>query len=335
MAGLALLSTAAVLYIIPSDQYILLPDRARPLAPQVLVRGERADGDGGGIYYVAVEVDRASILDKLFHRFREGATLVPESAVRAPDESEREHRKEELQAMVESQKIGAVVALRALGYRVPVTSPGTVIAAVSRDGPSAGKLSPGDVIVSVDGRPTPSLTELRRAIGRHRPGEVVRVKVSHRGATRTFEVTTTRDPENRDRPIIGIQASCALQAGTKIDLPVPVRIDLGQVGGPSAGLAFALDVTEELGHAVDDGRKVAATGELCLDGSVVDVGGLKQKTIGARRAGIDVFLVPADPLGENAKEARRYAGNMEVVPVNSFRQALQALATSSKKQANS
>ena len=61
-----------------------------------------------------------------------------------------------------------------------------------------------------------------------------------------------------------------------------------------------------------------------LDGTVLPVGGLKQKTIGAKRAGVDVFLVPA---GENAKEARRYAGSMRVIPVHSFRQALQALAT--------
>jgi PDZ domain-containing protein len=105
---------------------------------------------------------------------------------------------------------------------------------------------------------------------------------------------------------------------------VPVHIDLGQVGGPSAGLAFALEVAEKLGHDVDHGHKVAATGEMCLDGSVAPVGGLKQKTIGARRAGAEVFLVPA---GENAQEARHYAGDMRIIPVNSFRQALRALAT--------
>jgi PDZ domain-containing protein len=63
---------------------------------------------------------------------------------------------------------------------------------------------------------------------------------------------------------------------------------------------------------------------MCLDGSVLPVGGLKQKTIGAKRAGADVFLVPA---GENAQEARRYAGNMRVIPVHTYRQALRALAT--------
>jgi PDZ domain-containing protein len=96
------------------------------------------------------------------------------------------------------------------------------------------------------------------------------------------------------------------------------------VGGPSAGLPFALDVMEELGRDVDHGRKVAATGELALDGTVLPVGGLKQKTIGARKAGVDIFLVPA---GENAEEARRYAGGLRIVPVHSFRQALSALQT--------
>jgi PDZ domain-containing protein len=102
-----------------------------------------------------------------------------------------------------------------------------------------------------------------------------------------------------------------------------VRINTGDVGGPSAGLAFALDLLEELGRNVDRGYKVAASGELGLDGRIGGVGGIKQKTIGARRAGAEVFLVP----GDNAGEARRHAGGLRVIPVQSFRQALHALAT--------
>ncbi|MGH2922273.1 MAG: S16 family serine protease, partial [Gaiellaceae bacterium] len=79
----------------------------------------------------------------------------------------------------------------------------------------------------------------------------------------------------------------------------------------------------ELGRDVDRGYKVAASGQLNLDGTVGGVGGIKQKTIGARRADADVFLVP----GDNAREARRHAGGLRVIPVKSFRQALRALAT--------
>jgi PDZ domain-containing protein len=128
------------------------------------------------------------------------------------------------------------------------------------------------------------------------------------------------DPADPSRPLIGIRVA----QGAAVKLPIDVSIDLGGVGGPSAGLPFALDVLEQLGHDVDHGLKVAATGEIDLDGSVGPIGGVKQKTIGARRAGVDVFLVPA---GENAAEARRYASGLRIVPVESFQQALRKLAT--------
>ena len=101
------------------------------------------------------------------------------------------------------------------------------------------------------------------------------------------------------------------------------------VGGPSAGLAFALDVLEELGRDVDRGYKVAATGEIELDGGVAPIGGIVQKTKGAQDAGIDVFLVPA---GDNARDAQRNAGELRIIPVESFQQALRKLATLPRKR---
>ena len=133
-------------------------------------------------------------------------------------------------------------------------------------------------------------------------------------------VRTVESPSEPGRAIIGIRVAQAAD----IELPLKVDIDLGGVGGPSAGLPFALDVLQELGKDVDQGRRVVATGEIALDGSVGPIGGVKQKTFGARRADADVFLVPA---GENAAEARRYAGNLRIIPVESFQQALSALRT--------
>ena len=121
------------------------------------------------------------------------------------------------------------------------------------------------------------------------------------------------------RAIVGV----FLDQATEIKLPRSVTIDANGVGGPSAGLAFALDVMEELGRNVDGGLKIAATGEIFLDGKVGPIGGVKQKTIGARKAGVDAFLVPVD----NAPEARKYAHGLRIVPVKSFQQALQALKT--------
>jgi PDZ domain-containing protein len=84
-----------------------------------------------------------------------------------------------------------------------------------------------------------------------------------------------------------------------------------------------------LGRDIDRGYRIAATGELVLDGSVQPIGGVKQKVIGARRAGIEIMLVPA---GDNATEAGRYAGSMKIIPVTSFQQALRALATAEQKR---
>jgi PDZ domain-containing protein len=327
-AGLILFGIALFLYLIPSDKYVLLPDRAQPVAPYVTVKGERNDNDGGGIYYVAVEVKKASVLEKLFHGLHQGATLVPATEIVSRGQSDQQHRREELHAMAESQQIGAAVALRALGYHLNVRSTGAVIAAVAGDAPASGKLKPRDIVVSVDGRRVVTPNDLRSLIRRHRPGETVRLTVRSQDKVRKVAIKTIADPHDPARPLIGVITDCSLETATTIKLPVPVRINLGQVGGPSAGLAFALDLFEELGHDVDHGHKVAATGQLCIDGTVVPVGGLKQKTIGAREAGIDVFLVP---VGENARDARRYAGRMRVIPVDSFQQALRVLATLPRK----
>jgi Lon-like protease len=135
-----------------------------------------------------------------------------------------------------------------------------------------------------------------------------------------LEVRVRPTSGSQGRPMIGVIVSQAAD----IKLPVLVKIDTDNVGGPSAGLAFALDLLEELGRDVDGGNRIAVTGALELDGTVGEVGGLKQKTIGVERAGIKVFLVPA---GDNAAEARRYADGVRIVPVTSFQQALRTLAT--------
>src|SRR5213078_2142555 len=110
------------------------------------------------------------------------------------------------------------------------------------------------------------------------------------------------------RAILGIFASDNLS----VRLPVRIRIDARGVGGPSAGLAFALDILQELGRNVAHGHRIAATGEIALDGTVGPIGGVKQKTLGAREAGVDAFLVPA---GKNAREARLYADGLQIIPV--------------------
>jgi PDZ domain-containing protein len=317
--GALLLAVAGVLYLTPSDKYIFLPDEARPLAPLVKVEGEKPDRNGGGIYYVAVDVRQASILEEAFPGIHEGATLVPREQVRPEGVDERSRRQSELREMSRSQAYAAAVALRALGQRVSVKTRGALIETVGHDFPAEGELRAGDVVVAVDGKAVRNAAGLTERMGSKRPGDTVRLRV--RRARETFDVTlrTVRNPRDSKRAFLGV----IISDDADVKLPIDVDINLGNVGGPSAGLAFALDLHEELGRNVDRGRRVAATGEITLDGQVRAVGGIKQKTIAARRSGMDVLLVP----GENGAEARRHAEGLQVLSVDSFQQALRELAT--------
>lgn len=318
-AGLALLAVAAVLYIVPSDRYIFLPDEARALDPRVQVEGEKPDVNGGGIHYVAVDVRKASIFEKLFPGLHEGATLEPVGNVLAPGEDEGAHRRCELAAMQRSQEYASAVAFRALDYRVPTRRLGVAVEGTFPGYPASGELRSCDWIRAVDGRPVRRSQQVTGLLGEKKPGDRVRLLIERDGKRRTVVLRAAGDPRRPTRAFIGVSVTDVFD----VDLPVDVKIDLGRVGGPSAGLAFALHLMDELGRGVDRGYRIAATGEIFLDGSVARVGGIKQKTIGARRSGMDLFLVP----GDNAAEARRYADGLRIVPVDSFQQALQALAT--------
>ena len=317
-AGLVLLAAAAfILWLAPADGYdIRLVDPAHPVAPLVRLPDEKPARGGGAIYFVDVQERQARLLERIFPWARaEGSSLVPTPRISATLE-----RSIGRQDMTDSQKIAAIVALRQLGYKVRALLGGVSVLVVQADAPAAKVLQPGDVIVAAKGRQVSGVLALRRILAETKPGEAVRIRFRRGAKTREATVRTVHDPENPKRAIIGVSAEDQL----RVVLPFRVRIDAGDIGGPSAGLAFALDILEELGHDVAHGQKVAATGELALDGSVEPIGGVKQKTLGAREAGVDVFLVPA---GKNAKEARRYADGLRIIPVKNFPQALRALAT--------
>lgn len=325
LSGLALLVVAAlILFLVPSNEYIFLPDRAHPVDPLVTVKGRTSKPSG--IYFVDIFVRKASLLERLWPGIHEGAQLVPSSALLGPGVTNTQRVQADEREMTRSQQIAAAVALRAAGYRVRSTPTGAIIEQVAGDAPAAGKLFPTDVVVSAHGSKVRSPADLRHAIEDLKPGTDVRLVVRRGSTLVPVTVRTIADPQDAKRSIIGVFVS----PSATIKLPFPVTIDAGNVGGPSAGLAFALDVLQRLGRNVTHGRRVAATGEIGLDGSVSAVGGIEQKTIGVRNSGIHVFLVPA---GENAAEARRYAHGVRIVPVKSFRQALRSLATLSKSAA--
>lgn len=317
-SGLFLLAAAGfVLWLAPANGYdIRLVDPAHPADPLVTVPGEKRHQAPGPIYFVDVRERQARLLERLFPFARASGS----SLVKAPPIPSAVEQQIGLQDMSQSQKVAAVVALQHLGYKVGARSGGVTIVLVDPHAPAAKILRTSDVIVTADGQKVTSVVRLRAVLAKHRPGDEVRIGYRRDGKVKTATIKTVADPQDPSRALVGVSARDEL----RVKLPVRIRIDAGGVGGPSAGLAFALDILQELGRDVSHGHRVAATGELGLDGVVGPIGGVKQKTLGVRRAGVDVFLVPA---GENAREARRYADGLRIIPVKNFPQALRALAT--------
>jgi PDZ domain-containing protein len=317
--GLALLAVVLALYVVPSSEYIFLPDPAHPVAPLVTVPGGK-DPTHGGVYFVDVVVRKATLLEKLFGGLHDGAELFPASAVNPPGVGDTQRRQIDLQDMRHSQQIAAAVALRAAGKKVVMRATGALVGGVETAKPAAGRIHPDDVITAVDGTRVRTPREVFNAMKKHKIGDTVTFTLRREKQTLNESIKTVKSDDPPRRPVVGVFLETALD----IHLPLDVRIDAGNVGGPSAGLAFALDVLEELGRDVVRGHKIAATGEIFPDGSVGPIGGIKQKTIGARQAGVDAFLVPA---GENARTARKDAHGLRIIPVETFQQALHALAT--------
>jgi Lon-like protease len=311
-----LVLTFVILNRIPSGQYILMVDPAHPVGPLVQVQGARP-ADSGTLYFVDVREQNATEFQKLFSWIYPHSSFVPAGDIVAPCASSAQAEAAALQEMSFSQRVAAAVALRRLGYHVVVKPTGVVVSQLIAGTHAPCNLQPMDVVVSVDGKPTPTEGSLHAALGQVQPGAVVKLRVLRGGRTLTVPVQTV--PAG-GRALVGFVPD----QSAKIKLPIRVAIDSSGIGGPSAGLAFTLEVMQKLGRNVLHGHRVAATGEIELSGAVGPIGGIKQKTYGVRQAGADVFLVPA---GQNARDARRYAGPVRIIPVHNLSQALRALAT--------
>jgi Lon-like protease len=218
-----------------------------------------------------------------------------------------------VEAMADSKTTAQVLALRQLGYTN--LGVGAEVVDVQADMPAGPILKAGDVIVAIDGKKVASSSDAVAAIRARAPGDTLRMRVE-RGTAAPFDAQAVLAADE-GRPLLGVRLT------TKIKLPFEINIDSGRVVGPSAGLAYGLELLDLLTPGeLTGGTSVAVTGELLSDGTVGPIGGVAQKAVAVRRAGIKVFLVPK----ENEAEARAHAGkNLEIRGVANFDEALKAL----------
>jgi PDZ domain-containing protein len=292
------------------------PGSTRVVNDVVSVQGHNTYPPQGQILYATVAVrERVSALQALVGWLDPNTDVVPEKEVRGnipPDQ----YRRLNIEAMNDSKTTAEVLALNHLGYTN--IGAGARVEAVSPGSPAAAVLQPNDVILAVNDTPISTAGDAVEAIRSRRPGDELRLRIS-RADGPAHDVSATLAAAEDGRPLLGVRLT------TKVQLPFDISIDSGQVVGPSAGLAYALELLDLLtAGELTGGLKIAATGELRVDGTVGPVGGVAQKVVTVERAGADVFLVPKDNLVEAQSRAGR---DLQVRAVSSFGEALEALGS--------
>ncbi|MGI9659455.1 MAG: YlbL family protein, partial [Gaiellaceae bacterium] len=307
-----------VLRLAPTDDFVFIPGKTRLVAPLVKVPDEQDPPAEGGIYMVDIRVKSATLFDRAFPGLNGDATVVDGDVLNPQGVSDEQREQRSTLQMVTSQDVSAAVALEALGYDVEADPAGVLVDLVQPEGAATGILEPGDIITSAEGLDVATPSDLAAALEPVEPGATITLQVERDDGLEEVMIETFADPDDPERALIGIRIE---QAAT-IDLPIDIEIDTGNVGGPSAGLAFALDIVDELGpRDLDAGRTIVVTGTLELDGSVGAIGGVKQKAVSARELGADLFLVPV----ANEEVARDNAGDVEVFGVETLDEALEAI----------
>jgi len=244
--------------------------------------------------------------------------IVPKETIYPAGQTQQQSDAVNTQEMTDSQDSAVTAALGALGIKP--TGSEVVVASVTDGSPAAGKLQAGDVINSVDGVAISSgsstaMSQITAVIEKVTPGQQVTFEVTRDNKKQS--VTTGTEKSSSGKAEVGISIE-----GENV-FPFTVDIQLNNVGGPSAGMMFALGIIDKLTPTnLTGGRIVAGTGTIDSNGIVGAIGGIQMKTIGARRAGATVFLAPAANCAE--AKANQPAG-LELVKVNTLQDALNAL----------
>jgi PDZ domain-containing protein len=293
------------------------PGPARDVLPRIDIDGTTTYPSESALLFTTVNLGSANIYDAVRAGFDSEYQVLPEELVLG-GLSEQQYNRLAVSQM-DASKIAAVVSALDLITDYPRQhGPGVIVYATVPRTPADGRLFPGDLITAIDGRTIDDLGDLTEAIEAAGIGATLEVRVrpvERSGSGQVVRVQTVRSEDGS--PIIGI--------APVRNFPFEVSIQSGDVGGPSAGLMWALGVVDLLtpGSLAREGT-VAGTGSIALDGRVGAIGGVRAKIVAAERAGAEVFLVPRG----NLAEAHGAGEEITLVPVGTLDEAVEHFESS-------
>ncbi len=300
---------AAVTIYLP--YYSIGPGPAKAVQPLIRFDDRPRYESEGSFVLTSVRFDQLTAYGIVVAWLDPGVSVVPRSDLFGPGETAEQELERSISQMDQSKLDAAFVVLDELTDYPEEHGDGVLIESVVEGCAADGELFPGDIVQAIDGTEVEDVGDARRII-----------RTTPSGAQLTFDVTVDGEPETvslvrepcggSERPLVGV---------SMIErFPFEVRIQSGSIGGPSAGLAWALALYDLLTPGdLTGGRTIASTGQLGIDGTVYPIGGAADKVVAAESAGATVLLLP----GSNVEEARSAGeSEIELVPVETFGEAL-------------
>jgi Lon-like protease len=313
----------------PACYVALLPGPTEDTVALTTIGGAETYESAGELRLTTVAVDSdLDLFEYVRDLFSRQTQTVARHVLYPEGESDEDVSARNRILMQNSQLDATIAGLVAAGYDLDGLPDGAEVLEVQAGGAvDAGQVETGDVIVAVDGVAIGSADDAVAAVQLRRPGDEIQLTLRRGGTEHTVTLTAGAHPDDPERPLLG------LLLADYLELPVDVAIDAGNIGGPSAGLMFALGIVDLLGpEDLTAGKVIAGTGTIDRSGTVGGIGGIQQKVIGATRGDspATVFLTPRD----NFTEARGAAVDTEIllVPVGTLDEALTALQALARGQ---
>ncbi|MGW1838921.1 YlbL family protein [Streptomyces sp. BBFR2] len=266
-----------------------------------------------------------NLLEAVYGWLDPDAAVVPHKTLYPEGQTAEQADQENAEEFSQSQESAKVAALKQLD--IPVATQ-TVVASVLKGKPADGLLHAGDVIKAVDGTPVKARDDVTKLVTRHKPGDkVVFTVIPAKNAAADEKKGKRPESGRKDITVPTVKADgralVGIQAGVDHVFPFTIDVKLADVGGPSAGLMFALGIVDKLSEQnLTGGKFIAGTGTIDDEGKVGPIGGISMKTVGARAKGAEYFLTPKDNCASAAKDTPE---GLTLVKVDTIGDAVKAL----------
>jgi PDZ domain-containing protein len=298
----------------------------------ITITGHPTYRDDGQLRFVTVYVTQPgqplTLVHTLVSWIDPSTAVLPHDAVYRKGETNQSSQAESAVQMTDSQDDATAAALTAAGIRYTSRKVHQIgIAAVDDAGPAAGLVRSGDVLVAVQGKPVTTSAAAVTAISALHPGSKVELGLLREGVSKDVTITTVARPDDASKARVGVSLS-GDEVSTRYSFPFKVSFGVSDnIGGPSAGMMFALSVYDLLTPgSITGGRVIAGSGEISPTGVVSPIGGIAQKLVGAQDDGAKLFLVAAENCAE-ASKAHYDHGKMRLVKVHTLSDAIKAVDT--------